>query len=583
MTSISSPLVGTIVRVAAPGTEVPAGGEVAVVESMKMEYSIDAPSAGVVQAVHVSPGDAVAQGDALLDLGEATVAAAVAADTTDEERADLAEVIERHSVGLDERRPDAVAKRHGTGRRTARENLADLVDPGSFIEFGPLAIAAQRRRREIEELIERTPADGLVGGIATVNADLFGEDDTQCVVASYDYMVLAGTQGWTNHRKKDRLFELAERRQLPVIFYAEGGGGRPGDTDWPGASWLDCLAFALFGGLAGNVPLIGINAGYCFAGNAALLGTCDVIISTEDSWVGMGGPAMIEGGGLGVFDPKEIGPTDVHLANGGIDLLVADEAEATSVAQRLLGYTQGRHSTWEAPDPEAARAAVPANRKKVYDMHAVIDSIVDVDSSLELRPQWNPGLITTFARIEGRPVGLIANNPLHLAGAVDHGAATKAGEFMQLCDRWRIPILFVCDTPGFMVGPESDAEGLPRSAGALFRIGANLTVPFGLVVTRKAYGLGAQAMAGGGLKEPLFSVSWPTGEFGPMGLEGAVRLGFARELAEAGDAAAQEELFDQLVDTMYEHGKATNVASHFEIDDVIDPADTRRWVSRLLR
>jgi len=396
-------------------------------------------------------------------------------------------------------------------------------------------------------------------------------------------MVLAGTQGWTNHRKKDRLFELAERRQLPVIFYAEGGGGRPGDTDWPGASWLDCLAFALFGGLAGNVPLIGINAGYCFAGNAALLGTCDVIISTEDSWVGMGGPAMIEGGGLGVFDPKEIGPTDVHLANGGIDLLVTDEAEATSVAQRLLGYTQGRHSTWEAPDPEAARAAVPANRKKVYDMHAVIDSIVDVDSSLELRPQWNPGLITTFARIEGRPVGLIANNPLHLAGAVDHGAATKAGEFMQLCDRWGIPILFVCDTPGFMVGPESDAEGLPRSAGALFRIGANLTVPFGLVVTRKAYGLGAQAMAGGGLKEPLFSVSWPTGEFGPMGLEGAVRLGFARELAEAGDAAAQEELFDQLVDTMYEHGKATNVASHFEIDDVIDPADTRRWVSRLLR
>ena len=583
MTSITSPLVGTIVRVAAPGTEVPAGGEVAVVESMKMEYSIDAPTAGVVQAVHVAPGDAVAQGDALLDLGEATVAATAATDTTDEGRADLAEVIERHAVGLDERRPEAVAKRHGTGRRTARENLADLVDDGSFIEFGPLAIAAQRRRREIEELIERTPADGLVGGIATVNADLFGEDDTQCVVASYDYMVLAGTQGWTNHRKKDRLFELAERRQLPVIFYAEGGGGRPGDTDWPGASWLDCLAFALFGGLAGNVPLIGINAGYCFAGNAALLGTCDVIISTEDSWVGMGGPAMIEGGGLGVFDPKEIGPTDVHLANGGIDVLVADEAEATSVAQRLLGYTQGRHERWEAPDPETARAAVPANRKKVYDMHAVIDSIVDVDSALELRPQWNPGLITTFARIEGRPVGLIANNPMHLAGAVDHGAATKAGEFMQLCDRWGIPILFVCDTPGFMVGPESDAEGLPRSAGALFRIGANLTVPFGLVVTRKAYGLGAQAMAGGGLKEPLFAVSWPTGEFGPMGLEGAVRLGFARELAEAGDAAAQEALFEQLVDTMYQHGKATNVASHFEIDDVIDPADTRRWVSRLLR
>ncbi len=583
MTSISSPFVGTIVRVAAPGTEIPAGGEIAVVESMKMEYSIDAPNASVVQTVAVAVGDAVAKGDLLATLGAATVTTAATDDAGDAERADLAEVVERHAVGLDDRRPDAVAKRHGTGRRTARENLSDLVDPGSFIEFGPLAIAAQRRRREIEELIERTPADGLVGGIATINAEHFGEDDTQCVVASYDYMVLAGTQGWTNHRKKDRLFELAERRQLPVVFYAEGGGGRPGDTDWPGASWLDCLAFALFGGLAGSVPLIGINAGYCFAGNAALLGTCDVIISTEDSWVGVGGPAMIEGGGLGTFDPKEIGPTDVHVANGGIDILVKDEAAATAAAKKLLGFTQGRHADWTAPDPELARAAVPANRKRVYDMHAVIDAIVDVDSALELRPDWTPGLITAFARMEGRPMGLIANNPLHLAGAVDHGAATKAGEFMQLCERWGIPILFLCDTPGFMVGPDSDAEGLPRSAGALFRIGGNLTVPFGLVVTRKAYGLGAQAMAGGGLKEPLFSVSWPTGEFGPMGLEGAVRLGFARELAEAGDPAAQEALFEQLVDTMYQHGKATNVASHFEIDDVIDPADTRRWVTRLLR
>jgi acetyl-CoA carboxylase carboxyltransferase component len=583
MTTITSPLVGTIVRVASPGAEVPAGGEVAVIESMKMEYSIDAAEGGVVQDVAVGVGDAVAVGDVLVSLGAGGVATVVDAGEEVGERRDLAEVVERHAVGLDAARPEAVAKRHGTGRRTARENLADLVDADSFIEFGPLALAAQRRRREIEELIERTPADGLVGGVATVNADLFGDDDTQCVVASYDYMVLAGTQGWTNHRKKDRLFELAERQQLPVILFAEGGGGRPGDTDWPGASWLDCLAFALFGGLAGSVPLIGINAGYCFAGNAALLGTCDIIISTEDSWVGMGGPAMIEGGGLGTFGPKEIGPTDVHVANGGIDVLVADEAEATAVAKKLLGYTQGRVSGWTAPDPQAARDAVPANRKRVYDMHDAIEAIVDVDSALELRPEWNPGLITSFARIEGRPVGIIANNPMHLAGAVDHGAATKAGAFMELCDRWGVPILFLCDTPGFMVGPESDAQGLPRSAGALFRIGANLSVPFGLVVTRKAYGLGAQAMAGGGLKEPLFAISWPTGEFGPMGLEGAVRLGFSRELAEAGDAAAQEALFEQLVDTMYEHGKATNVASHFEIDDVIDPADTRKWVGRLLR
>ncbi len=574
MSTVNAHLTGTVVQVAAVGDVLAQGAAVAVLESMKMEYAVAAGEPMVIEAVHVSPGDVVESGAALVEGSPIAMRAIESDEPVDAPRAALDEVFERHRIGRDAARPEAVAKRHGRGRRTARENLDDLVDDGGFVEYGPLAIAAQRQRREVAELIERTPADGLIGGIGTVDGD-------RCVVASYDYMVLAGTQGMVNHRKKDRLFELADRMQLPVVLFTEGGGGRPGDVDVPGVSWLDCLAFALFGKLAGSVPTIGVNAGFCFAGNAALLGTCDVVIATEDSNIGMAGPAMISGGGLGEFAPTQIGPAEVHAANGVIDVLVADEAAATAAAKKLLGFSHGSIVAGDTPAGESLRGVVPENRREAYDMHAVIDALVDVDSAVEFRVGWNPAMITAMARIDGRPLAIIANNSLHLAGAIDHGAATKAAAFMELCEKWQLPILFLCDTPGFMVGPDSDAEGLPRSAGNLFRIGANLTVPIGTVITRRGYGLGAQAMAGGGFKEPLFTVSWPTGEFGPMGLEGAVHLGFSRELAEAAEGPERDALFAKLLDTMIEHGKATNVASHFEIDDAIDPAETRRWVQLL--
>jgi acetyl-CoA carboxylase carboxyltransferase component len=577
-----SPLAGTILFVPEVGQSIGVNSTAIIIESMKMEHLVTPDESVEVIQVHVTVGQAVQPGQKLVTCSRIQGGADVDSEKARAGRPAFDEVLARHQIGLDSARPDVVSKRHAKGRRTARENIDDLIDDDSFIEYGPLAVASQRRRREIEELIERTPADGLVGGIATVNAAHFGPEATQCVVASYDYMVLAGTQGMTSHYKKDRLFDLAARKRLPVVLYAEGGGGRPGDTDIPGVSGLDCLAFALFGRLAGTVPLIGVNAGYCFAGNAALLGTCDIVITTEDSNIGMAGPAMIEGGGIGRFAPTEIGPASTHAVNGVADVVVADEAEATEVAKTVLGMTQGVRSGWTAPDPQAARDVVPANRKHVYDMHDAIDAIVDAGSCLELRSQWSPGMITALARVEGRPLGIVANNPLHLSGAIDHGGASKSADFMELCERWQLPLLFVCDTPGFMVGPESDAEGLPRSAGALFRIGANLTVPFGTVITRKGYGLGAQAMAGGGFKEPLFTISWPTGEFGPMGLEGAVQLGFGRELDVTAPGPERDALFDSLVDQMYEQGRAVNVASHFEIDDAIDPADTRRWIRSLL-
>ena len=575
---IRSPLQGTIVRALPVGAVVRDGAEIVVIESMKMEHTIDAAAAGTVVAVHVGEGALVQVGDLLAVVEPGTPPHAGNQDTEADqpgdvgERADLAEVRARHAVGLDAARPDAVARRRGTGQRTARENIDDLLDPGSFVEYGPVVIAAQRRRRPVEELIERTPADGLVAGVGTVGGH-------PVVAMTYDYTVLAGTQGLQNHRKKDRLFELAERQRLPVVLFAEGGGGRPGDTDGTGVSGLDCLAFNLFGRLSGLVPLVGITSGRCFAGNAALLGCCDVVIATEGSNIGMGGPAMVEGGGLGTFPPEAIGPMAVQVPNGVVDLAVADESAAVRAAKQYLAYFQGPATDWTAPDPEAARGVIPENRLKVYDVRTAIDAIVDVGSVLELRPAFGRGMVTALARVEGRPVGVIANNPTHSAGAIDADGADKAARFMQLCDAFDLPILFLCDTPGIMVGPDAEATALVRHVSRLFVTGANLSVPFGTIILRKGYGLGAQAMAGGSFKAPLFCVAWPTGELGGMGLEGAVRLGYRKELEAIADPEERQRTFEEMVDRMYEHGKALNAASHFEIDDVIDPADSRRWIT----
>jgi acetyl-CoA carboxylase carboxyltransferase component len=399
---------------------------------------------------------------------------------------------------------------------------------------------------------------------------------------SYDYTVLAGTQGTQNHRKKDRMFELAAHQRLPLILFAEGGGGRPGDTDGVSPTGLDCPAFNLFGRLSGLVPLVGITSGRCFAGNAALLGCCDVVIATKGSNIGMGGPAMIEGGGLGIFRPEEVGPMDVQVHNGVVDIPVADEAEAVRAAKQYISYFQGAVSDWECADQRLLRAIIPENRLRIYDVRAVIETLADRDSVLEVRRYFGLGMVTAFIRIEGRPVGVIANNPVHLAGAIDSDGADKAARFMQLCDAFDIPILFLCDTPGIMVGPEVEKTALVRHAARMFVTGASITVPCFTIVLRKGYGLGAQAMAGGSFKTPLFTVAWPTGEFGGMGLEGAVKLGYRNEIAAVEDPQKRKAFFDEMVARMYEHGKAVNIASAFEIDDVIDPMESRRWIMAAL-
>jgi acetyl-CoA carboxylase carboxyltransferase component len=586
--AVAAPMQGRIVSIdVRTGDTVREGAAVAVLEAMKMEHLVAANVSGRVHSVAAAPGEVLQEGSPVIflmpEIVEGAETAAEQAADPGTIRADLAESLARHAFGLDENRPEAVARRRKTGQRTVRENVADLVDPGSFIEYGALAFAAQKRRRTLDDLIRNTPGDGIVTGLGTVNAALFGEERARCAVMAYDYTVLAGTQGAMNHRKKDRLLKIAEDLRLPVVLFSEGGGGRPGDTDFPGVAGLDTPTFRQYAKLSGTVPRVGINSGRCFAGNAALLGCSDVIIATANSNIGMGGPAMIEGGGLGVHAPEDVGPMSVQVPNGVVDIAVGDEAQAVAAAKKYLSYFQGTLPGWHAADQRTLRHLIPENRLRVYDIRKIVSALCDGDSVLELRPAFAPGMITALVRIEGHPFGLIANNPMYLAGAIDAPCADKAARFLQLCDAFGLPVVSLCDTPGFMVGPEAEKPSLVRKTARMFAIGGTMTAAMFTIVLRKGYGLGAQAMAGGSFHAPLFIVSWPTGEFGGMGLEGAVRLGFRKELEAEPTPDAREALFRKKVAESYARGKAINMAAYLEIDDVIDPADTRRWILRGLK
>lgn len=491
------------------------------------------------------------------------------------DRPDFEELRRRRALTEDAARPDAVARRHAAGGRTARENIADLVDADSFVEYGRFAIAAQRQRREVADLIARTPADGLVAGTAAVNGH-------PCAVLSYDYTVLAGTQGVFGHRKKDRLFELIERLRLPTVFFAEGGGGRPGDTDYPTVSSLEVRAFKLWAALSGVVPRIAIVKGRCFAGNAVIAGCSDLIVATADASIGMGGPAMIAGGGLGDIEPDAVGPVSVQAPNGVVDIVVADEAEAVAVTKRLLGYFSGATSPASVADQTSLRTAIPERARRAYPIAPIIETIADEGSVTFLREKFAPEMVTALARVDGRPVGVIANNTMVMAGAITAAAADKAARFLQLCDTFGLPVVSLVDCPGYMVGPAAEGEALVRRASRLLVAGAALRVPLVAVILRRGYGLGAQAMTGGSLHEPLLTVAWPGAHLGPMGLAGAVRLGMRKELDAIADDAEREERVRQVTAALEENAKALNAAQIFEIDDVIDPADTRGLIAATL-
>ena len=586
---VLSPIQGTVISVlVSAGDAVRKGQTVLIMEAMKMEHEIAADLSGIVRKVDVAEGDIIVEGRPLLFIEEADVQGEDVEQAEeidlDEIRPDLQRILDRLDTTYDHSREWAVERRRARGQRTTRENIAQLLDDDEpFLEWGQLVLAAQSRRRTLEDLIEKTSADGMVTGVGIVNGDQFDEPHSSVAVIAYDYTVLAGTQGSRNHRKTDRMLKVAKWGKMPLVFFAEGGGGRPGDTDEPSGGPHEQGTFSALARLSGLVPLIGITSGRCFAGNTALLGICDIIIATANSTIGMGGPAMIEGGNLGIFTPEEVGPMSFQVPNGVVDIAVEDEVEAVEVAKRYLSYFQGRTKTWESADQRILRRLIPENRLRIYDIREVIKTMMDTDSVLELRPKFGLAMVTAFARIEGRPIGIIANNPAHIGGAIDADAGDKAARFMQICDAFDIPILFLSDTPGIMVGPEAEKEALVRHANRMLVTGANMTIPFFTIVLRKGYGIGAIAMGGGYYKEPLFMVAWPTGEFGGMGLEGQVKLGFRNELAAIEDPEERVAEYNRLVDEAYERGGALNVATTFGIDQVIDPAESRTWVAGILR
>lgn len=571
----------------AAGDRVGNGQLLATTELMKMRQEFHAPAGGLIDAVNAREGDILEPGTILIRLRRTEENTDSQGGTASAEISTprlLEDIVDKHAALEDSARSEAVARRQAKGMRTARANLADLVDPGSFVEYGALAVAAQRRKFAIETLREKSPADGIITGIGTVNAEIFGEAASACAVMAVDYTVMAGTQGYFHHKKIDRLLGVLHDDPIPLVVFAEGGGGRPNDVDLSDISFsgLDVPSFYRFAQLSGRAPRVAIVAGRCFAGNAAFAGCADLVIMTRDANLGMGGPAMIEGGGLGRFEPESIGPAEAQWKNGVADLLVEDEAAAVAVAKKYLGYFQGQLAEWTTSDQDHLRVAVPEDRQLAYDIRKVIETLADSGSVLEMRAGFGPGMVTALIRIAGKPLGLIANNPLHLGGAIDPEACDKAARFLQLCDAFGLPMLSLCDTPGFMVGPEIEAQAQVRHTGRLFLAGANFRGAFCTVILRKGYGLGAQAMAGGSFHRSRFTVSWPTGEVGAMGLEGAVRLGARTELAAIEDEDKRKALFDKLVARAYERGKAANAASLVEFDAVIDPAETRRWVLRAL-
>lgn len=574
---VKSPMPGVVIAISAAETIMPEGGEAMVLEAMKMENIVSMPASGtMIPAVAI--GDAVGEGDVLGWVEPAEDTQSHILDEAEEDpdaiREDLAELFERRRLTEDAARPEAVAKRHGKGLRMARENLADLVDPDSFVEYGRHAIAMQRQRRSLDDLIRNTPADGQITGIGSVNADQF-PDKNRVAVMAYDYTVLAGTQGHMNHMKSDRVIEVALENRLPLIQFAEGGGGRPGDSE---GNFNTSRSFNMIAKLSGTAPVIGITAGYCFAGNAAFLGVSDVIIGVKGCNIGMGGPAMIEGGGLGVYKPGEIGPDDVQTASGVIDILVEDEAQAVVEAKRTLGYWQGDLQTWSAPDQRKLRRVVPNNRRRGYDMYEIITTLADEGSIQELRPGFGRAMITAFIRVEGKAFGLFANNPKVIGGAIDSDAADKAARFMAMCDSYGIPLVSIIDTPGIMVGPDVEKTALVRHSARLMVVGANLSVPIFAVTVRKGYGLGKAAMVGGSFNSIDAACAWPTGEFGAMNLEGAVRLAYRKELEAIEDPAERQACYDKHLDAFIDDGKAMSKAMDGSMDDVIDPAETRSWL-----
>lgn len=479
-------------------------------------------------------------------------------------RSDLAAVQQAQLARLDSERPAAVERQRKRGRWTVREVIDVLIDRNTFVEYGALAKPAT--------VGMVGAADGLVMGTGRI-------DGIPVDVVLYDYTVYAGTQSAINHMKMTRMFEHALRFRLPVVCWLDGGGARPHDMLL--AARGKTSTFVVFARLNGLVPTVGVVPGVAFAGQANLAGMCDFLIGVRGSALGMAGPPLVEAA-LGVrYTPQEIGSSEMHENSGVYDLVADDDGHAVELAQRYLSYFGGLQLASEAEDQTVLRDLIPENPKQSYDVRQIIETLADTGSMLELKPRFGTCVVTALIRLGGRPVGVIANQPLMLAGAMDSDGAVKAARFTSICDAFDIPLLLLCDTPGLMVGPDAEKTGLVRHSSRLMTAIANATVPLLTVVLRKAYGLGYYIMGSQPL-DPAILLAWPTAEYGGMGLDGAVNIIYRNELEAVFDLQERSQLHARLTaDLKHEH-TAIAAASRFTYDDVIDPADTRELLLRTL-
>jgi acetyl/propionyl-CoA carboxylase alpha subunit/acetyl-CoA carboxylase carboxyltransferase component len=585
---IYAPFAGVIRQVfVKQGSKVHKGQVLAVIEAMKMETQIYAPYSAEVAQINCQIDQNIEKHELLFKLlPVGNDSENIEQETTlleiNTPRESCVKLHLRKQQLLDINRKDKIAKRLQQGKLSARQVIEQLVEPDSFREYGALVIAAQRQRRSIKELEELSPGDGLITGIGQIRSSTENEKLITVAIAIYDNSVFAGTQGYMGHRKIERLFSLARDRGYPVILFAEGGGGRPGDIDAYRAIGFDMMPFVSLAQLNGHVPIIGIATGSCFAGNAAFLGCSDLIIATSKSNIGMAGPAMIEGAGLGQFKAGEIGSSDVQTQSGVIDILVDSDIEAIARTKAILSYVFNTEMNWTAHDQHQLQSLIPVAPNQGFDIRQLVSTLCDKKSVMELRSNFGKAIATFIARVEGRSIGIVANDCLFNGGAIDSDAADKFSRFLNLCNFYRLPVLTLCDTPGFMVGPEAEKTATVRHAARILVSAAKLTVPMMTVIIRKSFGLGAQAMAGGSFHRPTATLSWPDATYGAMGLEGAVKLGFKKELDSISDPAIRELRFSELLQEFQAKGSAINVASYFEVDDVIDPAETRGWISKIL-
>ncbi len=474
----------------------------------------------------------------------------------------------------DASRPDAVAKQRTRAAYTARERIALLCDPGSFTETGALV--------RDETFGPRAPADGMITGTARI-------EGRWAMVAAQDFTVLGGSSGVLGSEKLRRLAGQAMQGGVPLVFLLDGGGHRIQDGQDSRHFARANSTFHDFARMSGWVPMVAAMLGAGFAGPTNYAGMADfVVMVRSQSTMGLAGPALVKAGTGETVDGQAIGGADAQTRNGLADLACDSEDEALQAVRRFLSFLPSNARAalpmQKTGDPSYRREEslldlVPANTRKSYDVRRVIAEIADRETSLEIKPSYAANVVTSLARLAGRPVGFIANQPQRLGGMLNSPACEKAAHFIALCDAYGLPLIYLVDIPGFSIGSPAERTMLGRRSAKLLHELGHATVPRISVILRKGYGLGYLAMCGGRSFDADACLAWPTAEICAMSIEGAVDVAYKRSYRDAADPVATRQA---IIDDVRTRVDPLRAAEGYGVDDVIDPRDTRRRLIDIL-